>query len=101
VHNGAAFWPAAGVSVAALLSVPSRHWWMVLAAVLACESVTNLANGLSLAPSVSWGVANALEPLVGAALVRRALPTPALLPVRHLLVCLACAAGWLRPSVAR
>jgi diguanylate cyclase (GGDEF)-like protein len=38
-------------------------------------------------------VANALEPLVGAALVRRVLPSPTLIPVRNLLLFLACAAG--------
>lgn len=26
LQNGAAFWPAAGVTVAALLLVPTRHW---------------------------------------------------------------------------
>ena len=99
LHNGAAFWPAAGVSVAALLLLPTRHWWMVVVAVLTCESGANLANDLPLAPSVGWGVVNALEPLVGAALVRQVLPTPSLVPVRHLLLFLALAAG-VAPALA-
>ena len=93
VHNGASFWPAAGVSVAALLLVPTRHWWMVAGAVLVCESGTNLANGLPPGPSVAWGVANTVEPLVGAALVRRLVPGASLVPARHLVLFLACAAG--------
>ena len=93
VNNGASFWPAAGVSVAALLLVPTRHWWMVVGAVLVCETGANLANGLPPGPSASWGVANAVEPLVGAALVRRLLPSASLVPARHLVLFLACAAG--------
>ena len=34
LQNGASFWPAAGVTVAALLLVPTRHWWLVAGAVL-------------------------------------------------------------------
>lgn len=33
VNSGAGFWPAAGVSLAGMLAVPTRHWWMVAAAV--------------------------------------------------------------------
>ena len=93
VNTGASFWPAAGVSVAALLLVPTRHWWMVVCAVLVCETGANLANGFPPGPSVSWGVANAVEPLVGAALVRRLLPSASLVPARNLVLFLACAAG--------
>jgi diguanylate cyclase (GGDEF)-like protein len=99
LRNGAAFWPAAGVTVAALLVVPTRHWWMVLSAVLACESGVNLAHGLAPGPAVVWGVANALEPLVGAALVRRVLSRSSLTSVRQLLLFLAFAAG-VAPAVA-
>lgn len=53
---------------------------------------------MPLLPSVGWGVANALEPLVGAGLVRRALPRAGSFPLRRLLIFLACAAG-LAPAV--
>ena len=99
LQNGASFWPAAGITVAALLLVPTRHWWMVAGAVLLTESGFNLSNGLPLLPSVGWGVANALEPLVGAALVRQALRRVGRIPVRRLLVFVACAAG-VAPAVA-
>ena len=93
LQNGASFWPAAGVTVAALLLVPTRHWWMVAGAVLLAESGTNVSHGLALWPSLGWGVANTVEPLVGAALVRRAFRRGASSPVRRLLLFLACAAG--------
>ncbi len=93
LQNGAAFWPAAGVTVAALLVVPTRHWWMVAAAVLLTESGLNLANGLPVLPSFGWGVANTLEPLVGAGLVRRWSPRSTEAPLRRLLLFLVCAAG--------
>ena len=93
LQNGAAFWPAAGVTVAALLLVPTRHWWTVAGAVVLSESGNNLLHGLPLAPSVGWGLANVLEPLVGATLVRSLSPRVANVPLRQLLVFLACAAG--------
>ena len=95
LQNGAAFWPAAGVTVAALLLVPTRHWWMVAGAVLLDETRHQpRATGWPLLPSLGWGLANAVEPLVGAALVRRwpSAREPAV-PVRRLLLFLACAAG--------
>ena len=93
LQNGAAFWPAAGVTVAALLLVPTRHWWLVAGAVLASEAGTNLTNGLPLLPSLGWGLANTMEPLVGAALFRRWSARAPAVPVRRLLLFLACAAG--------
>jgi diguanylate cyclase (GGDEF)-like protein len=99
LQNGASFWPAAGITVAALLLVPTRHWWMVAGAVLVCETGANLVYGLPLLPSVGWGVANALEPLVGAGLVRRAYRHVGDAPLRRLLVFVACAAG-VAPAVA-
>jgi integral membrane sensor domain MASE1 len=93
MQNGAAFWPAAGVTVAALLLVPTRHWWMVVGAVLVSETATNLVNGQPVLPSIGWGIANAVEPLVGAGLVRRSLRRPVSSPLQRLLLLLACAAG--------
>ena len=93
LQNGAAFWPAAGITVAALLLVPTRHWWMVAGAVLVSESALNLVNGLPLLPAMGWGIANAVEPLVGAGLVRFSLRRPVHSPLRRLLLFLLCAAG--------
>jgi diguanylate cyclase (GGDEF)-like protein len=71
VGAGAGFWPAAGVSLAAMLAIPTRHWWMVAVAVGTSELGGNLAQGYPLLAASCWAVANALEPVVGAALVRR------------------------------
>ena len=90
---GAVFWPAAGVSLAALLLIPARHWWMVCAGVFTAELGSGLLHGYALAPCLLWAAANAVEPLLGAALVRRwASPDGRLVPVRRLAVLLGCAA---------
>ena len=93
LQNGASFWPAAGITVAAMLLVPTRHWWLVAGAVLVSETGTNLANGLPVLPSLGWGLTNTVEPLVGAGLARHALRRVADVPLRRLLAFVACAAG--------
>jgi integral membrane sensor domain MASE1 len=37
IRHGAGFWPANGVTLAALLLLPRRRWWIVLLAVVAAE----------------------------------------------------------------
>ena len=92
-NAGAVFWPAAGVSLAALLLIPTRHWWMVCLAVFTAELGSDLLLGYSTAASTCWALANALEPLLGAALVRRwSSPDGRLVPVRRLAVLVLCAA---------
>jgi len=71
VGAGAGFWPAAGITLAALLAIPTRHWWTVAAAAFVAELLGDLAHGYPLFASTCWATANALEPVVGAALVRR------------------------------
>ena len=71
VNAGAGFWPAAGVSLAAMLAIPTRHWWMVAAAVGISELGGDLAQGYPVFASTCWALANAVEPVVGAAIVRR------------------------------
>ena len=67
----ATFWPAAGVNVVVLLLAPRRAWPAVLAAVLLVEVGFDRHHGAPLALAVGWGLANALEPLAAAALLRR------------------------------
>lgn len=66
-----AFWPAAGVTVAALLLTPRRTWWLTLAVVGFVELGNDLAHGLSLVGSASYAVGDVVNPLLAAWLVTR------------------------------
>jgi serine phosphatase RsbU (regulator of sigma subunit)/integral membrane sensor domain MASE1 len=68
---GATFFPAAGVTLAALVLVSPRRWPICLAAAGCAEVTIDLAHGLSLGASVGYAVANLSEASLGAALVRR------------------------------
>jgi integral membrane sensor domain MASE1 len=70
---GAVLFPPAGVSLAALVLTRPRQWPWVLATVAVTEVVLDLSQGQSL--DVVWGfaLANTLEPLVSATLLRRLL----------------------------
>jgi serine phosphatase RsbU (regulator of sigma subunit)/integral membrane sensor domain MASE1 len=68
---GATFFPAAGVTLAALVLVAPRRWPVCLAAVGCAEVTIDLAHGLDLGASVGYAVANMSEGAVGAILVRR------------------------------
>ncbi|HEU4512211.1 MAG TPA: EAL domain-containing protein [Nocardioidaceae bacterium] len=71
VANGASLWPAAGLTLAALLVVPTVRWGWVLGAVMLAELAGDLAWGYPVGASVGWALSNTLEPLVGALLLRR------------------------------
>jgi diguanylate cyclase (GGDEF)-like protein len=79
------FWPGAGLSLAALLLLPTRRWGWVIAGVAVAELTGNLAWGFALPPSLWWVAANSLGPLVGASLLRRrGNPDGRLAPLHHL-----------------
>ena len=87
VSAGAGLWPAAGLSLSALLLLPLRKWPWVLAAVGAAELGGDLSHGYPLWASFGWAVANCAEPFVGALLLRRfGNPHGSLAPVRQLLL---------------
>ena len=71
VQLGAGFWPAAGLSVALLLLLPSRRWPWVLAGIALGEFGGDLVGGYPLGATALWTIGNVVEPLVGATLVRR------------------------------
>ncbi|HEX5609029.1 MAG TPA: SpoIIE family protein phosphatase [Solirubrobacterales bacterium] len=68
---GATFFPAAGVTVAALLLTPTRRWPICLLAVGCAEVTIDLAHGLDLDASLGYALANLGEATLGATLVRR------------------------------
>ena len=86
VNLGAGFWPAAGMTIGVLLLLPTRRWAWVLSAVAVAEIGGDLAHGYPFAASLAWAAGNVIEPLVGAALVRRFVdPHGSLVPLRALL----------------
>lgn len=68
---GEVFFPAAGVTVAALLLVPRRWWPVVLAATFASELTADLILGEAAATAIGSALANTAEPALGATLVLR------------------------------
>ncbi|MGN9909631.1 SpoIIE family protein phosphatase [Phytohabitans sp. LJ34] len=91
---GAVFFPPAGVTLGALLLARRRHWVWVLGAAGAVELAVNLWQRLPPGAACGFVLTNTLEPLVGAALVRRFRPGPIdLTRVRDAAVFLVCAVG--------
>lgn len=93
VANGASLWPAAGLTLAVLLIVPTTRWGWVLGAVMLAELAGDLAWGYPVAASVGWSLSNTLEPLVGAFLLRRVVGIRELPPARRFLLFLVFAVG--------
>lgn len=66
----ASFFPAAGVTMAALLLTERRQWAIVLAAAGLAEFGVDLWHGIDLAPTIGYVAANLAQPVLGAALLR-------------------------------
>ena len=70
--NGeAAFFPAAGLTFGVLLIVPVRRWWMLAAVIFIAELGLDLFNGLTFRVSIMLAVANTIEPIIAATIIRR------------------------------
>jgi len=67
---GPAFFPGAGVTVAAMLLNRRSLWPVIVAAIVVAELAVDLRYGAALSTSAGFAVANSVEPLVGASLVR-------------------------------
>ncbi len=72
VTNGGTFWPGAGLSLGLLLMLPTRQWQWVIFAVAVAEFGGNQIHASPLAANLFWTCGNCIEPLIGAALIRRA-----------------------------
>ncbi len=68
---GLAFFPPAGLTLASMVLLPRRFWPVVIAAIFVAEIAVDLRHGLTLATAMGWALANSVEPLVGASLLRR------------------------------
>lgn len=63
------FYPPAGITVGAMLLSPRSRWPAVILAILAAEVAVDTSWGNDLWQAAGFGVANVVEPLVGASLV--------------------------------
>jgi integral membrane sensor domain MASE1 len=66
---GPAFFPPAGVTVAAMLLNRRALWPVIVAAIVVAELAVDLRYGAALGTSLGFALANSVEPLVGASLV--------------------------------
>jgi diguanylate cyclase (GGDEF)-like protein len=69
--NDDTFWAGAGLSLGLLLMLPSRQWLLVIAAIAIAEFGGNLFYNSPIAANLFWTIGNCIEPLIGAALIRR------------------------------
>ena len=67
---GPAFFPSAGVTVAAMLLSRRSLWPVIVVAVLLAEFLVDVVYGELPTEVIGYAIANAVEPVVGAALVR-------------------------------
>jgi signal transduction histidine kinase/integral membrane sensor domain MASE1 len=64
-------WPPNAILLAALVLIPSRNWWVVVAAALPAHLASELPAGIPVAMVLCWFVSNIGEALIGATLLRR------------------------------
>ena len=70
------FFASAGVTSAALVASRRRHWVLILTAVALTELGFDLGHGVALPTALGLVLANTVEPLIGALLVRRLVGFP-------------------------
>lgn len=73
--DGTTFWPGAGLILALLLMLPTRQWLWVIAAVALGEFGRISLQGFPTNGNVFSALSNCIEPLLGAALLRRGVNT--------------------------
>ena len=69
--TNASFFPAAGVTLAALVLTPRDRWWVVLSAAALAEVLVDLLHDISLVATLGYTCANLAQPVVGALLLRQ------------------------------
>ena len=68
----AGVWPAAGIALGAFLLTEPRRWPLVVGGVAIAVMAANLAGGVPGGMTVGFAVANTVQPLLAAILLRRA-----------------------------
>jgi two-component system, LuxR family, sensor kinase FixL len=62
-------WPPNAILFAAMLLVPARSWWVVIAAALPAHLVAELQSGVPVPMVLCWFISNVTEALIGATCV--------------------------------
>jgi len=98
--NFVVFWPPSGLFAAALLCTEKRLWPRLVLAAYAANMCFDLLNGKPVEAALGFALANAVEAVSGAWLVRSIVPvrTKGYLGMRELLVMLACS-GFVGPAL--
>src|SRR5262245_43167742 len=63
-------WPPNAILLAAMLMVPTRWWWVILATVFPIHLIAELQGGVPLTMVLCWFISNCVEALIGAGAVR-------------------------------
>jgi integral membrane sensor domain MASE1 len=90
-ETGVAFFPPAGLTLAALLMTPRRSWPLWLAAVAVAEIWIDLAHGQTIPMASGFAAANVAEPLIGASLFLIFMKRQGTAPRRDLVRYIVCA----------
>jgi signal transduction histidine kinase len=69
---GVAFFPSAGVTLAAFALCERRYWPVLIAVVASAEIAVDLQHGQAVGMALGFALANVAEPMLGATLLRRA-----------------------------
>lgn len=88
--TNASFFPAAGVTFAALVLTRRRDWWVVILAAGLTEVLVDLGHDIDLLPALGWGVANTAQPLVGALILTTVRPRADISRTSDLLAFIVC-----------
>ncbi len=96
---GVTFFPASGITVAALLLVPRRLWPVVLAATYLSELCSHFVLGEAVLSGFGMALADTAGPAVGALLVLRWVGGPPMLSRRSHLIAFICGGVIIGPLV--
>ena len=88
---GSAFFPPAGLTLAALALTPRRTWPLWLVAAGTAEFFVDITHHLTVALGIGFALANTIEPFVGASALRNATRRFGLRPRGALVAYLGCA----------
>lgn len=90
VNAGGGYWPAAGITLGALVLLPASRWAWVLGAIVVAEIGGGAIHDYPLAATSWWAAGNVTEPLVAVLLLRLLGREGRLTPIGELVPFLVC-----------